>query len=239
MTTVPVHTPQTIDRARERFAVQDYYGAIHLLDDLVDSGRAFADAYNLLGLSYHMIGRRDKALEHLDHAVSLNPRYVEAHVHRGIVLNELGRVDEAEVAFAQARECRGESRFGIPGHTAAKLANQHAELAEAYVEAGATSRAIDQYQAALELGPGFHDLRYRLARLLLDAGRSLEARDELERVIAARPGFVEGRAALGLACYLSGDALAAERTWQGLLRDAPEDGRARAYLAMLKRNAEV
>src|SRR5205823_14041384 len=41
-----------VGQARERFQLQDYYGAIHLLEDVVASGRAFADAHHLLGLSY-------------------------------------------------------------------------------------------------------------------------------------------------------------------------------------------
>jgi len=36
-------TDLLLARARERFVVQDYYGAVHLLESVVDSGRAFAD----------------------------------------------------------------------------------------------------------------------------------------------------------------------------------------------------
>lgn len=228
---------QLVERAKERFAVQDYYGCIHILEEVVASGKAFADAYHLLGLAYHLSGRSDKALEELDSALELNPHYIEAHVHRGIVLNELGRSEEAEVAFESGRASRQADRKGIPAHSAAKLANLHAELGGAYADAGALNKAIDQYRFALELGPEFHDLRYRLGRLLLDAGRSLEAREELELVVEARPGFTDGRSALGLACYVSGDAPTAHDVWAQLQADFPEDPRARAYLAMVERTA--
>ena len=42
-------TDRLLTRARERFAVQDYYGAVHLLEEIVDGGRAFADVHHLLG----------------------------------------------------------------------------------------------------------------------------------------------------------------------------------------------
>ena len=42
-------TELLLARARERFVVQDYYGAVHLLESVVDSGRAFADVHHLLG----------------------------------------------------------------------------------------------------------------------------------------------------------------------------------------------
>ncbi len=226
-----------LERAKERAELGDYFGSIHLLEELIESGRAYADAYQLLGLSYHMIGRSEKALESLDRALDLNPRYVEAHIHRGIVLSDLGRSSEAELAFAHARDCGGADRGGVQAHHAAKLSNLHAELGEAYVEAGALNQAIEQYQAALRLSPEFHDLRYRLGRLLLDAGRSLEAREELQLAADARPGSVANQVALGLACYVSGDAVTAKEIWEDVLVENPEDTRAKAYLAMLGRGA--
>ena len=226
---------QVMAQAKERFALQDYYGCIHLVEDLVGRGEGFADAHHLLGVSYHLSTQPERALEAFDRALALNPRYLEAHLHRGLVLNDLGRPEEAQQAFATARQHAGADRDGIPAHHAAKLANHHAQLGDAYLDAGALPRAIEQYQAALRLGPGFHDQRFRLARLLLDAGRSLEAREELERVLADRPAFTEARAALGLAHFLSGDPAAARAIWTALRQERPEDPRPRAYLAMLER----
>lgn len=232
-----VSPAQRLALAKERFERQDYYGCIHLLEEFIESGQAFADAHHLLGLSYQMVGRNERALGAFDHALELNPRYVDAHINRGILLAELGREEEAARAFGEARQSGGDVRRGVPAHYAAKLANQHAALGEAYAEAGALNQAIEQYHAALELGPTFHDLRYRLGRLLLDAGRSLEAREAFESVLQARPGSVEVRAAFGLASYLAGDAATARAEWEALLREHPSDPRARAYLAMLDRGS--
>ncbi len=228
---------QLLEQATERFELGDYHGAIHLVDELIEAGRAYADAHHLRGLAYQMLGRPQMALAEFDQALAKNPHYVEALIHRGIVLAELGRSEDAEAAFARARDAGGQERQGIAGHDAAKLANLHARLGEAYYEAGALGRAIDQYHAALELGPAFHDLRYRRGRLLLEAGRSLEARDEFEYLVDARPGWPRAQAALGLACYVAGDAATARGIWEALAREHPDDPRARAYLAMLDRGA--
>jgi tetratricopeptide (TPR) repeat protein len=228
-------TELLLARARERFVVQDYYGAVHLLESVVDSGRAFADVHHLLGVSLSLLGQADRALGELGRALELNPQYVEALIHQGLVLNELGRTDEAQEAFGRAAEHLSKPTAGLPSPVAAQLANRHAELAETYAAAGAVSRAIEQYQSALELGPEFHDLRYRMARLLLEAGRPLEAREALEEVVSARPNFVDAEAALGLAHYLSGDAGGARAIWQACLDRRPENARVEAYLAMLNR----
>jgi len=225
-----------VDQARERFQLQDYYGAIHLLEEVLATGRAFADAHHLLGLSYSLVGQPDNALAQLDRALQLNPRYVEALIHRAIVLNELGREDEADAMFRRAAQLGGETREGFPAHVAAKLANQHAALGDAYVQSGGVNQAIAQYREALELGPGFHDLRYKLGRLLLQAGRALDAREQFEIIVRHRPTYLDAAAMLGLACYLAGDGLAARAVWEECRERRPEDPRVEAYLAMLSRS---
>jgi tetratricopeptide (TPR) repeat protein len=226
---------QLLERAKERFTLSDYFGAIHLLEEVIERGRAYADAHHLLGLCYHLAGQPERALDLLEEALRINPRYVEAQVHRGLVLGELGRIDEAEEAFALARHITVRGLDGIAAHHAGKLANHHAALGDAYAEAGAMDQALAQYRTALELGPTFQDLRLRMARLLLEAGRTLEAREALEDVVRNRPHSIEARAALGLACYLSGDAASARGVWSTLQRDHPGDPRADVYLRLLTR----
>ncbi|HEX4632626.1 MAG TPA: tetratricopeptide repeat protein [Gemmatimonadales bacterium] len=227
-----------VNQARERFQLGDYYGTIHLIEDVVATGRAFADAHHLLGLSYSLVGQYEKALEELDEALELNPRYVEALVHKALVLNQLGREDDADAALRRAGQLGSDTQRGFAGHVAAKLANHHAGLGDAYVEAGGLGEGILQYQAALALGPGFHDLRYKLGRLLLEAGRVLEAREQFEVIVRDRPNFLDASAMLGLACYLSGDGLTARRVWEDLRDRRPEDPRVEAYLGMLDRGEE-
>ena len=228
-----------VNQARERFQLGDYYGTIHLVEDVVATGRAFADAHHLLGLSYSLVGQYEKALEELDEALELNPRYVEALVHKALVLNQLGREDEADATLRRAGQVGSDTQRGFAGHVAAKLANHHASLGDAYVEAGGLGEGILQYQAALALGPSFHDLRYKLGRLLLEAGRVLEAREQFEVIVRDRPNFLDASAMLGLACYLSGDGLTARRVWEDLRERRPEDPRVEAYLGMLDRGEET
>src|SRR6266704_348826 len=189
-----VSPERLVEQANERFQLQDYYGAIHLLEEVIATGRAFADAHHLLGLSYSLAGQSEKALEQF---------------HRALVLNELGREAEANAMLRRARQVTSERRGGFHGHVAAKLANQHAVLGQAYLEAGGLNEAIAQYEEALKLGPAFHDLRYKLGRLLLEAGRALDAHEHFQIIVRERPSFLDAAAMLGLASYLAGDGLAA------------------------------
>src|SRR5258708_1767707 len=184
-----VSADHLLAQARERFAVQDYYGAAHILQDLVASGRSFADAHHLLGLCRALLGQKPAALEEFEQALRLNPRYIEANIHRGILLNELGRPGEAEEAFKAATAYGAGGPGGFSRPVAARLANQHAQLGEAYAEAGAVTEAIEQLTRAVELGPAFHDLRYPLARLPLQARPAPPARAPPPPVPPQHPPF--------------------------------------------------
>ena len=221
--------------ARERLDAGDAYGAIHMLTELVGKGQAFADAHNLLGLAHAMVGQREKALTEFDLALQLNPRYVDAQLNRAVTLSDMGQADEATRAFAEAQQLGAVDHTGFPAPAASALANLHAQLAEAYLEAGGREEAIEQLEAAAALRPEFVDLRYRLARLYLDEGRLEPARDELAAIAVRRPTFVDAHVALGMSRYLLKDHPGAREAWHVAKRLAPKDVRVAAYLALLER----
>ncbi len=230
-------TSRLVTRARERLEAGDAYGAIHFLHEAMASGRTFADAHNLLGLATSAVGRQEEALGEFDKALTLNPRYVDALLNRAVTLNELGRYEEAAEAFRQAQGLAGVDHTGFEAPVASRLANLHAELGEAYVEAGGLAEAIDQYERAARLRPEYVDLRFRLARLRLEAGDVARARSELESILELRPGFADARVTLGMACHLLGDGAAARAAWERCRRERPDDVRVAAYLALLERTA--
>jgi tetratricopeptide (TPR) repeat protein len=226
-----------VKSARERIDAGDAYGALHLLRELVASGQAYADAHNLLGLAYAMVGQREEALGEFDVALKLNPRYVDAQLNRAVTLSDMGRGEEAAKAFAEAQALGAVDHTGFSAPAASQLANLHAALADAYLEAGGRTQAIQQLEAAASLRPEFVDLRYRLARLYLDEGRLEPAREELEAAIARRPKFVDAHVSLGMAHYLLKNLDGARGSWEYAQRLAPGDVRVKAYLALLQRVA--
>ena len=224
-----------IGRARERIALHDHHGAVLLLEEAVRGEHAFPDAYNLLGLSLALIGRQADALAALDRAVSLNPRYVEAHLNRALVLNALGREDEARDAFDAAERSGREDHTGLPTVVANRLANAHADLAKIYLEAGSRGDAVAQLRRALELRPAYPDLRLSLARILLEGGENAAAARELEAVLEARPDLLDAMLLRGLCAYLEGDLGAAGSAWARAAERYPDEPRVQVYRAMLQR----
>lgn len=221
--------------ARERFAARDYRGAALLLASAIDSGQAYADTHHLLGLCYALIEQRENALRSFDDAIRLNPRYVEAHLNRAIVLGDLGRAGEAESALAHAQELGRPDSTGFPTVVANRLANMHGDLGRAYREAGALTAAITQFQSALAIRPAFADLRLELSRTLIDAGESEEASRELDTILQTSPDWFDAMLLRGLSAYLQGDLKQAKSVWDRASERHPEEPRLETYRSMLAR----
>jgi len=227
--------PDAVDLARERFAVRDYHGAVLLLEEAIAGGCGYADAFNLLGLALALVDRPLEALAAFDRAVAQNPRYVEAHLNRAVLLNGLGRTAEAEVSFTLAEEFGRPDETGYPTMIGNRLANAHAALADEYRSAGALDEAIAQYRRALELRPTYLDMRVALGRVLLDAQRYAAAADELDRVLAAQPDQLEALLLRGLTAYFAGALNTAGAVWGRAATAHPDDRRVAVYRSMLAR----
>jgi tetratricopeptide (TPR) repeat protein len=221
--------------ARERFATRDYRGAALLLASAIQSGQGYADAHHMLGLCLALNEQREEALESFDAAIRLNPRYVEAHLNRAIVLSDLGRADEAEEALTHAHRYGRRDSSGFPAVVANRLANMHAELGRAYREAGDYTAAMGQLHHALALRPGFLDLRLELARTMLDSGKPHEAAHELDAILQARPNWLDAMLLRGLAAYLAGELEQAKSVWESASERHPEEPRLETYRSMLAR----
>ena len=228
-------SPELLSLAKERFAARDYHGATLLLTALTQDGLAFADAFNLLGLSLAMVDRADDAVAAFDEALRVNPRYVEAHLNRAVVLNHLGRENDAQVSLSRAAELGATDESGYPAVVANTLANSHYSLGRAYREAGALERAIEQFRMALNLRPRFNDIRLDLSKALIDHGQPGEAAAVLDEVLHDRPTWLVAMLLRGLAAYLQGDLDAAGTIWDDASRRHPEEPRLETYRSMLAR----
>ena len=231
-------SPDLLSLAKERFAVRDYHGAALLLTSLTQEGPAFADAFNLLGLSLALGDRESDAVVAFDKALRVNPRYVEAYLNRAVVLNHLGRETEAQTSMARAIELGAPDESGYPVVVANKLANAHLDLGNDYRAAGSIDHAIEQYERALELRPGFQDVRVALGRSLIQAGRYLEAADVLDGILRIRPTWLDAMLLRGLAAYLQGDLDAAGTIWDDASARHPEEPRLEIYRSMLARRRQ-
>jgi tetratricopeptide (TPR) repeat protein len=217
------------------FERREYAIALDHFRTILAERPGFADIRHYAGLCLIFLGQPEEALAEIDRALAANPGYVETHINRALLLQELGRYDEARESFRLAGEHEQHTHARFPAAVTARLANAHAAVGDLYRDAEAFEEAAEQYHAALELRPRFHDIRNKYAAALLELGRPEDARPELERILDWNPRFIAARLNLGLALHRLGLPEEAMLEWQECARQQPDNAQVRAYLAMVDR----
>lgn len=209
----------------------DFESALDTFLGVLEDFPEFADVQNKAGLCLAMLGRLEESLAHFDTALEHNASYAEAHLNRGIILNDLGRHEEAQDAFLKAGELDSRDSPVFPSEVGNRIAVSHAKLGDLYLVANHPSKAIHHYRSALEIRPRFMDIRSKFAETLIELGELDQAKEELGLILEARPSFVGARVRLGVVLRRLGDDDGAVAEWKRCLEDDPRDMRARAYLA--------
>jgi len=111
----------------------------------------------------------------------------------------------------------------------------HADLAQAYADAGLPREAIQEYEKATALCPQFADLQVKLGTLLREINDLPAARAHYEAALQAKPNYVPARLQLGVTLLALGEATAAEEHWREVIKVEPENSQAKMYLRMLER----
>ena len=225
---------------KEHFQRGDWSLAAGHLEQVIARGADFADVHHMLGVCYHQMGEFDPAERAFERALEINPGYVEASLNLAILCNDLGRYEKAQKIYANALE---RSRDGarttsgdepLDGFTRGKIANLHAAVGEAYLAARRPADAAVEFRRALDLSPGFVDLRMKLASALRESGDADSAAAELRRAVRDAPAYVPARVALGLACSAGGKQDDAIEQWEEVLRMDPRHRTAQLYLKLAR-----
>jgi tetratricopeptide (TPR) repeat protein len=189
-----------------------------LLERTLELSPGLADAWNDLGVVLRASGEPERAIRCLREAGSLEPAHRQARLVLGCALLDLGRNAEAimELRGALANRYGAERaeilsvlsvalrRQGEASEAAAcakaaiaiapGLAAAHNNLAHALSELGDIDAALNEYDAALAIDPGYRLARWNRALLHLAMGRySAGWRDyRLNPNVAYAPGMLSG-----------------------------------------------
>jgi tetratricopeptide (TPR) repeat protein len=227
------HTKQWLLLGREHYQKREFERAEPMLRQVLDSNDRLADVHDMLGVICHTRGNFAQAEHHFERALAINPTYTEAALNLAVTYNDRGKYEAARQVYAKIKGAANESVHGLDPFARGKIANMHAEVAQAYADAGLTHEAITEYEKAVRLCPEFADLRTRLGTLLREINDMARAREQYEAAIAARPSYVPARVHLGVTLLSMGDPEAAAEQWRRALELDPDNVRARMYLRVL------
>jgi tetratricopeptide (TPR) repeat protein len=224
---------ELLARGRDHYQKREFDKADIILREINEHSDGFADVFDMLGIIAHSRGDLHAAARYFERAVSLNPSYTEALLNLAVTYNDLGRYEMARQIHSKVRKLGTAGPVQIDPFARGKIANMHADLGQAYAEAGIVHEAIDQYLKAVHLCPSFADLRTRLGNLYRDAGDLQRAREQYEGAKSSNPKYVPARVLLGITLFSLGDNAGALVEWRDALGIDPENKSAQMYVRML------
>ncbi len=225
---------ELLARGREHYEKREFDRADYVLREVIEHEGGFADVLDMLGIIAHSRGDLPAAARYFERSVALNPAYTEALLNLAVTYNDLGRYDAAREIHAKVRKLGTMGPVPMDPFARGKIANMHADVGQAYADAGMIAEAIEQYVKAVHLCPSFADLRTRLGNLYRDAGELPRAREQYQAAKAANPNYVHARVLLGVTLFSLGESDAALREWREVLSVDPENRSAQMYARMVE-----
>ena len=182
--------------ARESYGRRDFAAAEPVLRHVLDQHGDYPDVHNMLGVIRHGRGDLTAAAKHFERATELNPRYTEALLNLAITCADRGDYEAARNVYEKLRS--GHTGTTADPFVRGKIANQHADLAKSYLDAGCPHDAITELQRAIDLCPDFPDLQTKLASLYRDQKNHALAREHLACAISTNPRYAPAHVLFGL-----------------------------------------
>jgi tetratricopeptide (TPR) repeat protein len=195
----------------------------------------YADVHDMLGVIAHSRGNFLVAERHFERALEINPAYTEAALNLAVTYNDRGKYEKAREVYSRIKVGAAGTTAGLDPFARGKLANMHADIAQAYHDAGLIREAVREYEKAVGLCPHFADLQTKLGTLLRELNDLVSARKAYEAAIQAKPNYVPARLQLGVTLLSLGEPSAAEEHWKHVISLEPENSQAKMYLRMLER----
>jgi tetratricopeptide (TPR) repeat protein len=226
-------TKQLLLLGREHYSKREFDKAEPILRDVLEKEDRFADVHDMLGVIAHSRGNFIAAEKHFERALSINPSYTEAALNLAVTYNDRGKYEAAREVYSRIKGKPSGNKSGLDPFARGKIANMHAEVGQAYADAGLAVDAIAEFEKAIDLCPHFADLRTKLGTLFREVNDHPRAREHYEAAIEARPTYVPARIQLGVTLLSMGETGAAEEQWNKVIEIEPDNSRAKMYLRML------
>ena len=224
------HLKQLLLLGREHYQKRELEKAEYLLKQVVQQTDRFADVFDMLGVIAHSQGDFTQAEQYFEKAVSLNPNYTEAQLNLMVTYNDLGKYDSAREIYGKIRGRTSGGQGQADTFAMGRIANMHAEISQAYQDAGMPAEAVQELERAVALCPTFADLRTRLATLYRDLGQKERAREQLEMAKKHNPNYVQARVLLGVAMLSAGEYDPAIAEFEAVIARDSEHKSAQMYL---------
>lgn len=224
-----------VQEIQKRIQSRNYPDAEKLIEDGLVLEPDNADYFYLRGLLRSYQGRLVDSIEDLKKSLYHDPKHTDAAICLSVILNDIGRYDEAKKIFEQANQSVFLKQIGDDVQIDRRFAVKHFEVGDLYFRYRRFDEAIEEYNKAILLDPQSTDIRVKRAKAFAKKGFITRAIQELQQLKAERPNDLTIRIQLGLLHYSQSNLLDAEIEWESVLELDPVHREATAYLDLIKK----
>ena len=179
--------------------------------------------FNLIGACYKELGELEGAAKMFEIAVSINPKYAEAHFNLGVMSQDLGRLEPAIDSYKMAISIS-------PNYSDA-----YNNLGNIFLELGQYEAAIENFEWALAYQHDFAEAHNNLGDALNRYGRTEAAIDSFKKAISFNKDYEKAYFNLALTFKDIGDKTGFIENIEKALDIKPEWGAAYYHLSQIEK----
>jgi tetratricopeptide (TPR) repeat protein len=225
---------ELIRHAKESFIEGDYRTAEPLLQQALLRNNKDPEVYQMLATLFYDKGQFNKAIKSFRKALEIDPGYTDASVGLSIILNDLGRYEEAKEVFYDAQERLNESRKQSDPFIEERIAQKHTELGDLYFQINKFEDSLEQYTKARKLSTNPGPLVLKIAECYMKLYKEARATQELQLFLREYPQNIEARIKLGVYLYQMNRVYEAVEEWEKVLIRDPGNADAQHYLQLAR-----
>lgn len=231
---------QLLEQGKELFNKNSLSKAEKLFEEAIEINPTGAEALFYLGNIFHIKGLLGKAVKAFNKVLELDPNHTDAAISLSVILNDIGKYEQAQNIFEKANDHVKKESCGIQDpHINKKFSLKHYELAEMYFSYNRYEEALFEYNKASGLDPLNLEIRIKIAKVYSKKGYVNKAVETLKKLKSEKPGYTPARVALGLLHYGAGNVLEAQTEWQNALASDPSNEELQMYLNLSKSATET
>lgn len=220
---------EILQQAIALFSKNSLKKSFSLLEEVISIEPNLAEAHFYIGNIFHIQGQLGKAVKAFNKTIELDPTHTDASISLSVILNDIGRYEEAQKVFEKAN-----AKVKVEGvqdpHINRKFSLKHFEIAEMYFSYNRYDEALFDYNKAAALDNENLEIRIKIAKVYSKKGYISKSFDELRKLKAEHPEYMPARVALGLLHYGKGNTIEAQAEWQNALMKDPRNEEVLMYL---------
>lgn len=218
------------EEAEEQFKANEYGSAEPMLNQLVLKGSKRPEVFHMLGTVYYDQGKFNKAIRAFKRALEIDPGFTDSSIGLSIILNDLGKYDEGQKIFEEARAMLALKAQDSNPQIDLILSKKHHELGDLYFQHSRYKEALEEFQKAQRLSSENELVSIAITDCHMALKNLGQAIRDLKSILGNNARSLPARLRLGKALYDANQIPEAIEQWERALEQDPNNESAKRYL---------